>query len=253
MTDAAFDQAVFVCSAPWGHTGHILTDLLSDRRPVIYSGPVQHLFMVMCQADVMERKEIPIVPYFQITALNEHFNISKDYYEVVLRNALRDSDRVVVYTDVGMADTLSPDIVKALNFGTDVETRTLLPKMRAIFYEKLTQLKLESGVNLPRHHHDLAHIEDHPDFQKVMENPQRDDKKAEDKDSCLHKLPKAGSKWKHYSGRVYTVITIANEDRNPGYPVSVVYVGENGKTWVKTLANWYRTMTAIKVKKNDVP
>lgn len=55
------------------------------------------------------------------------------------------------------------------------------------------------------------------------------------------------SKWKHHSGRVYTVLFIANDvdDPKPEYPPTVVYQGENSKYWAGKLDDWHRRMTLI--------
>ncbi len=60
-------------------------------------------------------------------------------------------------------------------------------------------------------------------------------------------LPEPGSVWRHSSGRLYTVLLIAN--LNPGqpdkYPVTVVYAGENGKQWAGRADDWHRRMTIV--------
>lgn len=59
-------------------------------------------------------------------------------------------------------------------------------------------------------------------------------------------LPTFGSRWEHHSGRIYTVLGVANtENANPKYPITVVYVGENGNLWAKTLSNFLETMCEI--------
>jgi len=53
----------------------------------------------------------------------------------------------------------------------------------------------------------------------------------------------SGSRWKHHSGKLYTVIYLANIKSNKSiYPVSVVYIGKSGYIWVKSLENFLLTM-----------
>lgn len=67
--------------------------------------------------------------------------------------------------------------------------------------------------------------------------------------------PNLYTRWKHHSGRVYTVLLITNTaNTNPEYPVTVCYAGENGNTWSKTLKRFYETMTPLtnKIPKTEV-
>lgn len=57
--------------------------------------------------------------------------------------------------------------------------------------------------------------------------------------------PELGSVWRHHSGRLYTVILIANQPDNDRYPVTVVYQGENGKVWARPASDWDRSMTRM--------
>lgn len=58
-------------------------------------------------------------------------------------------------------------------------------------------------------------------------------------------IPDVGSTWTHTNGNIYKVVTIANKDTEypDKYPVTVVYAGENGKTWSRPLSDWGRSMT----------
>ena len=59
------------------------------------------------------------------------------------------------------------------------------------------------------------------------------------------KIP-AGSKWRHKSGRLYTVIMTANEQsERDDYPRTVVYHDENGGIWSKTQARFLETMQFV--------
>jgi hypothetical protein len=46
---------------------------------------------------------------------------------------------------------------------------------------------------------------------------------------------------------MYCVLMLANEHtaQPDKYPVSVVYMGENGNTWVRPLSDWHRSMKMI--------
>lgn len=58
------------------------------------------------------------------------------------------------------------------------------------------------------------------------------------------KDPQVGEKWIHHSGRVYTVCMLTNTaNSNPDYPVAVVYIGNNGNLWSRTLAGWHEKFT----------
>lgn len=58
-------------------------------------------------------------------------------------------------------------------------------------------------------------------------------------------VPEVGSAWRHTNGAAYRVIAIANADTedHARYPVTVVYQGENGKTWARRASDWLRSMT----------
>ena len=51
-----------------------------------------------------------------------------------------------------------------------------------------------------------------------------------------------GKQFKHYNGIIYTVICLTNEHADPEnsekYPVTVVYMGTNGKVWSRLLSTW---------------
>ena len=57
--------------------------------------------------------------------------------------------------------------------------------------------------------------------------------------------PGVGSPWIHTNGNRYTVLMLTNEhtEHPDRYPVTVVYKGENGRIWSKSLADWYQSMT----------
>lgn len=63
----------------------------------------------------------------------------------------------------------------------------------------------------------------------------------------LSSVPPIGSTWRHKNGNRYTVFAILNKDseRQGEYPTSVAYVGDNGKTWVRPLHSWHRSMALV--------
>lgn len=55
--------------------------------------------------------------------------------------------------------------------------------------------------------------------------------------------PEIGSMYKHHNGNEYTVLQIANTHaQSEDYPITVVYQGNNGKVWAKTLDNFNNKM-----------
>lgn len=59
-------------------------------------------------------------------------------------------------------------------------------------------------------------------------------------------VPKAGHKYQHINGNIYTVVAIANmRSERPEYPPTVVYEGNNGLVWCKPLTNFIRKMKRI--------
>lgn len=60
-------------------------------------------------------------------------------------------------------------------------------------------------------------------------------------------IPKKNTRWKHHNGIPYTVKCVANDhSHHPDYPITVVFQGDNGKIWAKTLDNFLAKMTPIK-------
>ena len=58
---------------------------------------------------------------------------------------------------------------------------------------------------------------------------------------------KEGSVWRHTNGNLYTVLRIANHaSNNDRYPLTIVYIGNNGNVWAKTEADWRRSMSEDK-------
>lgn len=50
------------------------------------------------------------------------------------------------------------------------------------------------------------------------------------------------SLWKHKSGVIYRVITVANvEATRPDYPVTVVYEDAHAQTWARPITTWYES------------
>lgn len=62
----------------------------------------------------------------------------------------------------------------------------------------------------------------------------------------LGKTVKVDSRWKHRNGCEYTVTTLANvTSTRPEYPPTVVYRGDNGLVWTKTLKDFLDKMTPV--------
>jgi hypothetical protein len=53
------------------------------------------------------------------------------------------------------------------------------------------------------------------------------------------KIPEINSKWKHKSGKTYTVLMITNENATKqDYPITVVYKDNENNVWSRTLEKW---------------
>lgn len=59
------------------------------------------------------------------------------------------------------------------------------------------------------------------------------------------KRPERGSVWEHRNGSVYTVVGFTNlhTQNEEKYPVTVIYQGDNGRSWSRPLSEWFRSMT----------
>jgi len=58
--------------------------------------------------------------------------------------------------------------------------------------------------------------------------------------------PKVGYRYQHENGNEYTVLLIANTHaESDDYPVTIVYQGDNGKAWSKTLDNFNQKMKKV--------
>lgn len=66
-------------------------------------------------------------------------------------------------------------------------------------------------------------------------------------------IPNIGSQWQYGSSqskRIYTVILIANEHFDtPAYPITVIYLGRNGRIWAKNITVFLKTMRKFKESK----
>jgi len=60
--------------------------------------------------------------------------------------------------------------------------------------------------------------------------------------------PAIGSVWKHRNGNIYTVLGFTNTEteRHEKYPVTIYYMGPNGKVWSRPLCRWYSSMTFVR-------
>lgn len=59
--------------------------------------------------------------------------------------------------------------------------------------------------------------------------------------------PEINSKWQHSSGKIYTVIDFTNEKSTQldRYPVTIIYIDEDGNKWSRALKDWHQSMTAL--------
>lgn len=67
-------------------------------------------------------------------------------------------------------------------------------------------------------------------------------------------VPKRGSRWTHLNGYMkYTMLFITNElsKHEDKHPVTVVYLGDNGNLWSRSLSTWYDSMIPIKEEENE--
>lgn len=51
-------------------------------------------------------------------------------------------------------------------------------------------------------------------------------------------IPKIRSRWKHFSGTVYTIIQIANttiKEHDPDFPIMIVYINEKGNVFAQPI------------------
>lgn len=62
-------------------------------------------------------------------------------------------------------------------------------------------------------------------------------------------IPEIGSTWEHTSGRIYTVIHIANMPDTPRYPRTVVSQDAVGAVWTRPVSDWHRSMTLASDKR----
>jgi hypothetical protein len=57
---------------------------------------------------------------------------------------------------------------------------------------------------------------------------------------------KPNTYWLHKNGNLYSVLMITNQDSTrEEYPVTVVYIGLNGKVWSRPLSDWHRSFTKL--------
>lgn len=61
-------------------------------------------------------------------------------------------------------------------------------------------------------------------------------------------LPEPTSVWVHSSGIMYTVIAVSSppdEGKDLDFPITVFYLGPDGRKWVRTLKRWHASMTLV--------
>lgn len=60
--------------------------------------------------------------------------------------------------------------------------------------------------------------------------------------------PAPTSVWAHTSGALYTVLMVTSapdEGKDVDFPVSVLYLGPDGRKWTRTLKRWHGSMTQV--------
>lgn len=59
-------------------------------------------------------------------------------------------------------------------------------------------------------------------------------------------MPQPSQRWKHYNGNEYTVIALSNEySEELEHPPTVVYQGDNGRMWSRTLRSFMAKLTFV--------
>lgn len=60
-------------------------------------------------------------------------------------------------------------------------------------------------------------------------------------------IPEPNTIWKHRTGKLYTVVVIANRlATDKRYPITVVYKDGEDNIWTRPFSDWYQSMTAVK-------
>lgn len=54
-----------------------------------------------------------------------------------------------------------------------------------------------------------------------------------------------GTLWRHTNQNIYKIEKLTNLLDNKRYPLTVVYVGENGASWSRLASDWHRSMTRV--------
>ena len=63
-------------------------------------------------------------------------------------------------------------------------------------------------------------------------------------------IPTVGERYKHHNGNEYEVVIVSNLDsQRPEYTPTVVYKGDNGKVWSKTLTDFNAKMARVQNEK----
>ena len=59
-------------------------------------------------------------------------------------------------------------------------------------------------------------------------------------------IPEQGSEWTHKKGTIYLVLETSAPSDDPAdtkFPVTVLYMGPDGRIWPRTLPRWHEGMT----------
>ena len=67
--------------------------------------------------------------------------------------------------------------------------------------------------------------------------------------AVMAEIPERDSVWVNARGSEYRVLLITNQasELPKKYPVTVVYVGGNGRFWSRPLEHWHRSMKLITI------
>jgi hypothetical protein len=61
-------------------------------------------------------------------------------------------------------------------------------------------------------------------------------------------IPEPGSVWQHKSGTDYTVFAVSSKPdagKEDDFPVTIFYVGPDGRQWPRPLKRWHGSMTLV--------
>lgn len=160
-TPATTNKLIYLCEPPMG-----LPWWKTDTKNI------NAAFSEICLMDSYTRGERPIAPGL-LHLHGEPDDILK--YQVPARTYIKNMmamvDSVVIYTDLGMSNSLSREVEIAVRLGKSVELRHLSEFYQGKLREKLNELYrkgFQEGINLKFEHDSLQRIEDHPAYANLV-------------------------------------------------------------------------------------